>query len=339
MRIGILTGEFDKISQDENLVIWREIERRGHKPVVINYGPLGGGYINVEEDALYVHEVGVGDVIDLTLERAKKAQADIVIPRYNEAGAEDVNITIDILRILLDQGILSTTSPEVFEIAKNKLRTRREFRKHGIPFPRTIAPTSTQIENPSELLTLIEEDHAGRWIVKPVYGTLGEGVAEIDGRNSGNSLLPILARELGHLLLEERIATPGDPEAHEDKRFVVSDHQYVTGYKRWRRLIDPNPLATTKPVTNVYEGGSQRPYQATKKEREATLAVAEACAPDGSPIGVDAYDAIDYKGTDKELLFGEVNASLGLGSIEFPEIRQTIARTLVIRAENVAKLS
>jgi RimK family alpha-L-glutamate ligase len=311
MRIGILSAELDETSKAENQLLEEEINRLGHKSVLLGYGKNGRGFVYLPENRFYTQSPAG---------QPKIAEVDVVIPRINEPEALQLSLGTQALRALIAHGAVSITQPTAIEIAKNKARTLERFWEHGLPFPKTVLPTTLEVTNPKEIQTMVEPDPDANLVHKDIYGTLGKGTREIGYRRSGNTMLDRLEEPA---LIQEFIKTPGYPDYQEDIRIVIINGEYITSYKRRRKLDDDIR-------TNVYAGGQQIPYESSDEENE--LAIKGASAVDGgegSALGMDEFEVLNAVSLADGHRLNEANASLGFGHDNYPETRRQIARSLV----------
>jgi 5-(carboxyamino)imidazole ribonucleotide synthase len=138
----------------------------------------------------------VGDYRDLDTVRAFAADVDVVTFDHEHVPQE-------VLRAIVDDGVVVRPGPDALEFAQDKLSMRRRLEELGMPQPDWAAVTSVD-----ELQDFIDA-HGGRAVVKtPRGGYDGKGVRVVTAATEAEDWFTALAEDArgGALLAEELVA-------------------------------------------------------------------------------------------------------------------------------------
>lgn len=211
--------------------------------------------------------------------------ADIVLTRAMPAGSlEQVVFRMDVLQRLAARNIRIVNSPKSIEASVDKYLSLSLMSAAGLPVPRTcVSQTLAQ--------AMVDfESFAGPVVVKPLFGSLGNGIELIRNRREAEGCFERLVQRQAVIYQQEYIEHAGW-----DLRLLVIG-ETVIGMKR----TNPDHW-----VTNVYQGGIGEAHACS--DPEVALAVASLNAVDAELAGVDLIYPLD--GSGPKVL--EVNAAPG----------------------------
>jgi RimK family alpha-L-glutamate ligase len=221
---------------------------------------------------------------DVTLEGC-----DAVIVRGIPRGSlEQIVFRVDALHALVAAGVRVVNEPFAIERAIDKFLASALVAAAGVPTPRTVA-----CERAEDALDAFD-DLGGDVIVKPLFGSMGFGMARVEDRDVAQRVFRALEIERAVYYLQETV-----PHDGVDVRAVVVGASVIAAIERvgegWR--------------ANLARGARARPI-ALDAEREA-LCVRAAAALGADYAGVDLLRSAD--GRDYVL---EVNAIPGWHGVE-----------------------
>jgi RimK family alpha-L-glutamate ligase len=221
---------------------------------------------------------------DVTLEGC-----DAVIVRGIPRGSlEQIVFRVDALHALVAAGVRVVNEPFAIERAIDKFLASALVAAAGVPTPRTVA-----CERAEDALDAFD-DLGGDVIVKPLFGSMGFGMARVEDRDVAQRVFRALEIERAVYYLQETV-----PHDGVDVRAVVVGSSVIAAIERvgegWR--------------ANLARGARARPI-ALDAEREA-LCVRAAAALGADYAGVDLLRSAD--GRDYVL---EVNAIPGWHGVE-----------------------
>ena len=252
----------------------RALTARGHEsafvPVTRMVGRIGGGF------GLRSREVAL-DACDVVVVRG--------IPR---GSLEQIVFRVDALHALAAVGVRAVNGALAIEHTIDKFLASALLAAAGLPTPRTIA-----CERAGDALVAFDE-LGGDVIVKPLFGSMGFGMARVEDRDVAQRVFRALEIERAVYYLQETL-----PHAGVDLRGMVVGGRVVAAIERvgtgWR--------------ANLARGASARSIELD--EQRAQLCVQAAAALGADYAGVDLLRAAD--GRDYVI---EVNGIPGWRGVE-----------------------
>ena len=226
-----------------------------------------------------------------------------IIPRGT---LEQIVFRMDALHRLEQLGTTVVNSPRGLERAVDKSYTSALLERAGVPTPRTVV--AERLEDAMAAFELF-----GDCVVKPLFGSNGNGLARVSDPDVAWRLFRTLEFERAVFYVQEMVPHPG----HDVRAFVVGDRVVAAMLRRsrdWR--------------TNLARGGRAEPLTLSREEEELSIRAARVLA-------------LDYAGVDLmpspggPLYVLEVNGSPGwegLQAITPVHIAGEIARLTVSRA-------
>jgi RimK family alpha-L-glutamate ligase len=139
---------------------------------------------------------------DVTVAGAEVALdgCDAVIVRGIPRGSlEQVIFRVDALHALVERGVACVNGPRAIERTVDKFLASTLLARAGVPTPRTIA-----CERPEDALEAFEE-LGGDVIVKPLFGSMGAGMARVDDADVAHRVFHALALERAVYYLQETL--------------------------------------------------------------------------------------------------------------------------------------
>jgi RimK family alpha-L-glutamate ligase len=214
---------------------------------------------------------------------------DVVLVRGIPRGSlEQVVFRVDVLHALAAAGVRAVNSAQAIERTVDKFLASTLLARAGLPTPRTIA-----CERSGDALEAFAE-LGGDVIVKPLFGSMGVGMARVEDPDVARRVFRALELERAVYYLQETLPHPG-----RDVRALVVGEHVVAAIERsgdgWR--------------TNLARGGRARPVRLDA--RQERLCVPAAAALGADYAGVDILRAPD--GRDYVL---EVNGIPGWQGVE-----------------------
>jgi ribosomal protein S6--L-glutamate ligase len=271
MRIGVLTEEVD--NEDVAVALKEAGEALGAEVVVIN--PKECSVINfAKPQVLHNGEPLIG--------------YDAILVRGSETRHE---FKMYIVEYLTSLGTLMINPADSIKICNNKFDTQSLLNSIGIKTPNTVA--LVRIEQLDAAVHLLEEKFP--MIVKTVSGSHGVGVIKVETYESLKSLVQYLLANDIQIMIQEFI-----PHTESGRIMVLGDKVLASVM----RSIPDGDFRS-----NMDQGAELSKYEATPKEAEVALKVAEA-------LGC-MLSAIDYIiDADGEMVIFEANSSPGLKGIQ-----------------------
>jgi RimK family alpha-L-glutamate ligase len=214
---------------------------------------------------------------------------DVVLVRGIPRGSlEQIVFRVDVLHALAAAGVPAVNSAHAIERTVDKFLASTLLARAGLPTPRTIA-----CERPADALEAFTE-LGGDVIVKPLFGSMGVGMARVDDPDVAQRVFRALEIERAVYYLQETLPHPG-----RDVRALVVGERVVAAIERsgegWR--------------TNLARGGRARPVRLDPGQERLCVPAAAALGADYA--GVDLLRAPD--GRDYVL---EVNGIPGWQGVE-----------------------
>lgn len=168
MRVAILSASAGWQTDE----LCRALSARGHAAVVLPYealvARLGGPPAEASAEA-----GREGSTDSLSTRRASILDADAVLARIIPGGSlEQVIFRVDALHWVEDRGIPVVNSPRAIERCVDKFYTDALLREAGLPVPETVV-----CESADEALAAVRD--MGDAVVKPIFGSLGNGIVRV----------------------------------------------------------------------------------------------------------------------------------------------------------------
>jgi len=203
----------------------------------------------------------------------------ILMRAINEDGNPDHQI--EVYRALGRLGLQMINDIQSAVTAQDKFRSSFAFRQAGLPTPRV-----TTAQNFRDAVRALRE--MGRAVIKPIYGSLGEGVIRVSADDEGTAVLEEYLHRDGVVYLQKYIDKPG----RDIRAFVIGGRVVAAVY----RVIGEGEW-----VTNIHCGAQAVPCDLSPEIEELSLRAAGA-------IGLD-YTGVDIIETDQGPVVIEVNGS------------------------------
>jgi RimK family alpha-L-glutamate ligase len=196
---------------------------------------------------------------------------DAVIVRGIPRGSlEQVIFRVDALHALQERGVTCVNGPRAIERTIDKFLASALLARAGLPTPRTIA-----CERPEDALEAFEE-LGGDVIVKPLFGSMGAGMARVDDGDVAHRVFSALALERAVYYLQETL-----PHDGRDLRALVVGGRVLAAIERvgsgWR--------------ANLARGARARAVQLSAEQERLCVEAAEVLGADYA--GVDLLRAAD----------------------------------------------
>jgi RimK family alpha-L-glutamate ligase len=265
---------------------------RGHDALAVPATRL----LTVLDDSGVVHVLAPDgtalDALDLLLVRG--------LPR---GSLEQVIFRMDALHVLAEHGVRCVNSPRAIERTVDKSWAGAVLARAGVPTPPTIV-----CERFDDAMRAFEQ-LGGDVVVKPLFGSMGNGIVRVEDRDVAHRVFRALELERTVYYVQRTIA----PAGRRNLRALVVAGEVVGAMERvtesWR--------------ANIARGA--RPRAATLSELERRVALAAAAA-----LGVDVA-GVDLLATpDGEAVVLEVNGIPGWQALQ--SICDHDLTTLVVRA-------
>jgi [lysine-biosynthesis-protein LysW]--L-2-aminoadipate ligase len=177
-------------------------------------------------------------------------------------------------RYFAHYGVPTINSPDVTELAGDKIRTSLRLFERGIPTPRTVVALS-----PEAALRAIEEVGYPA-VLKPAIGSWGRLMAKVDTREEAEQILEhkaALPSPVHSVIYVQEFVKKPDRDL---RALVLGDEVVAAMYRRssdWR--------------TNAARGGSTEPAEVTEELRSLALRAADAVG--GGVLAVDLMESPD----------------------------------------------
>jgi ribosomal protein S6--L-glutamate ligase/tetrahydromethanopterin:alpha-L-glutamate ligase len=249
MQIGIL----GTTSGEQSILLQKALEARGayvhiaHPKKLTSWLPRGGTRTNSAAG------------LDLRLE-----DLQALVVRYLPGGSlEQVIYRLNVLHRLERLGLKVINSADALEKTVDKYYATALLADAGLPVPRTVVT-----ERYDDAMQAVQD--WGRVVIKPVFGSLGQGIVQVDGVDVAHRVLRAL--EMGRYLYYVQEYLPHDGV---DYRLFVVNGSVIGAMRRraegWR--------------TNIARGGQAEPYQPSASFCELALQTAAVLGADY--LGVD----------------------------------------------------
>ncbi len=246
-----------------------------------------------------------GDVAVAGAEVALDGCDAVIVRGIPRGSLEQVIFRVDALHALVERGVPCVNGPRAIERTIDKFLASALLARAEIPTPRTIA-----CERPEDALHAFEE-LGGDVIVKPLFGSMGAGMARVDDPDVAYRVFGALALERAVYYLQETL-----PHGRDLRAFVVGG-RVLAAIERvgsgWR--------------ANLARGA--RPQAAELCAEQERLCVAAADVMGADYAGVDLLRAAD----GREYVL-EVNGIPGWRGLE-AATGADVAAALVARTEAV----
>lgn len=219
--------------------------------------------------------------------RIRAKDVDVVIPRL---GAGITPYDIKVMEHFAMRGVPVLNSAEACECCQDKFSTLQRLANHKIPVPKTIM-SHKLIKSTSKMLSRVGGLPV---ILKLLKGSHGIGVILCNNAKSVNSTLETLWKLGQDILMQEYVKNNGDI------RVLVVGDKVLGAVRRKAKAGEFR--------SNLYRGGTVRPYRMTKMLRELSLSVMRVMG-----LDVGGLDILPKKGYYPVF---EVNASPGWEGFE-----------------------
>lgn len=227
---------------------------------------------------------------------------------------EQITLRLGILHALRESGVKVWNDARAIERCVDKSTATYFFQKAGLPVPTTRAAEG--IDSARAFLG----EHHGRCVVKPLFGSQGNGVRLVEGEDG----LP-LPEEVGNVYYTQRYLRRADETRFVDWRVFVCG----------RRVLGAMARVGSTWITNIHQGAAATAIGADEDNGMAGLALAAAEA-----IGVD-YAGVDLiADADGHLNVLEINSNpawKGLQSVTDINIAWTLAEDFLAAVRATAK--
>lgn len=271
MNIGILSRSTELYSTRS---LYKAGKRKGHTMHVIDHTRCSL-VIDAAEPTIYY-------------ESRRLDFLDAIIPRI---GASVTGLGAAVINQFELMGIVSPTSPEALQLARDKLRSFQTLVQHQIPVPKTI------MISPFENLYEVTEMLGGfPVVIKMLESTHGEGVELAHNVWALERITSEFFRNENRLLMQEYIAEARGA----DTRVLVVDGQVIASM---RRQAKPGEFRS-----NLHRGASSIAIQLKPEEEALVKEVVKV-------LNIEVA-GVDILPSAKGPLVMEVNASPGLEGIE-----------------------
>jgi RimK family alpha-L-glutamate ligase len=256
----------------------RALSDRGHEVLAIPATRLESA-VDADGD---VHvrgpDAAVLDALDLMIVRG--------LPR---GSLEQVIFRMDALHVLAGHGVRCVNSPRAIERTVDKSWAGALLARAGVPTPATIV-----CERFDGAMRAFEQ-LGGDVVVKPLFGSMGNGIVRIEDRDVAHRVFRALELERAVYYVQRTIA----PAGRRDLRALVVGGEVAGAMER----------ATKSWRANIARGA--RPRAVTLTEDQRAVAVAAAAAVEADVAGVDLLAV-----PDGEVVVLEVNGIPGWQALQ-----------------------
>jgi RimK family alpha-L-glutamate ligase len=195
---------------------------------------------------------------------------DAVIVRGIPRGSlEQVIFRVDVLHALAERGVTCVNGPRAIERTVDKFLASALLARAGVPTPRTIA-----CERPEDALEAFAE-LGGDVIVKPLFGSMGNGMTRVDDADVAYRVFHALALERAVYYLQETL-----PHDRDLRAFVIGG-----------RVLAAIERVGTGWRANLARGAGARATELTAEQKRTCIEAAETLGADYA--GVDLLRAAD----------------------------------------------
>lgn len=228
---------------------------------------------------------------------------------------EQITLRLGILHALRESGVKVWNDARAIERCVDKSTATFFFQKAGLPVPTTRAAEG--IDSAKSFLS----DHNGRCVLKPLFGSQGNGVRLIEG---ADALPP--AEEVGDVFYTQRYLRRPDETRFVDWRVFVSKARVLAAMARVGETW----------ITNIHQGAAATAVLDQDQEVLSSLALSAAEA-----IGAD-YAGVDLiADADGHLNVLEINSNpawKGLQSVTDVNIAWTLAEDFLNSVRATARV-
>jgi len=293
MKVAVTTGSVSPARSWHVSQLRKAFQRRGDEIVTFSLNGVTG-------------RIGLNSLASHNGVRLDDLDAVVVRP-VGRGSVDELFFRMDFLRRLERSGVTVVNRPQAIERAVNKYNALALLEESGLPVPRTVV--STKVED----ALLGFEELGGDVVVKPLFGSRGEGTTRVADPEIALRIFRNLLYYRKVIYLQEFV-----DHANRDYRlFVVGDDvaaSMVRASSTWK--------------TNIAQGARAEPFIPTNRMRKDCL---DACDALGCEVaGVDVLPS----GHD-EYVFTEVNSQPGWRGLQ-SVTKRNIARLI---AEHVAELT
>jgi RimK family alpha-L-glutamate ligase len=251
--VGTQVGILGTAKGEQTLLLQRALTARGATVQIIHPKKL----------SCWLPEGGAVGVTPAD-ETVRLQYLQVLVVRYLPGGSlEQVVYRLNVLHRLEQTGLRVINSADVLERTVDKYYTTSLLAAAGLPVPRTLAT-----ERYDEAMRAVQE--WGSVVIKPVFGSQGQGMVRVDEPNTAHRVLRAL--EMGHYLYYVQEYLPH--EGVDYRLFVINGR--VRGAMRRR---------SANWLTNIACGGQAEPFQAPESFCRLALVASEVLGADY--LGVD----------------------------------------------------
>ncbi len=250
----------------------KNIRKRGVKALPINLSTLSA---SISTSDFFIFNA---DLKDLEL------NAIIVRDVGISFSLETISFKFDLLRQFENSNIPVLNSTTAIQNASNKFFLFYLFKLAHLPIPRTIVTFELEVA-----LKTIKK--FGSAVVKPIFGSQGEGIIKLENTQPESELatkIAALLKERGVLYLQEFVPNPG-----RDIRVFVVDEEALGAIYRLPR--------SGSFIGNLSRGGTPLKCELTEEMQELAISAAKA-------VGAD-FAGVDLIEGEEGLFLLEVNAT------------------------------
>jgi RimK family alpha-L-glutamate ligase len=200
---------------------------------------------------------------------------DAVIVRGIPRGSlEQVIFRVDALHALVERGLTCVNGPRAIERTIDKFLASALLARAGVPTPRTIA-----CERPEDALNAFAE-LGGDVIVKPLFGSMGNGMTRVDDADVAYRVFHALALERAVYYLQETL-----PSGRDLRAFVVGGRVLAAVERTgpaWRR--------------NLAHGARAQAAELSAEQERLCLQAAEALGADYAGVDLLGDHVLELNG-------------------------------------------
>jgi len=268
-KIGVVLTDPDDWTASAFL---KNIRKRGAKALPINLSTLSA---SISTSEFFIFDANLKDTeLDAILVR------DVGI----SFALEQISFKFDLLRLFETANIPVMNSPTAIQNAANKFFSFYLFKLACLPIPCTTVTSELEVA-----LRTIEKFEIV--VVKPIFGSQGEGIIKLESSQPESELATKLAellKERGVLYLQEFVPNPG----RDIRVFVVGEEALGAIYRVPR---------SGSFVSNLSQGGTPLKCELTGEMEELAISAAKA-------VGAD-FAGVDLIEGEEGLFLLEVNAT------------------------------
>ncbi len=293
MKVAVTTGSASPESSWHVSQLRKAFQRQGDEIVTFSLNRVTG-------------RIGLNSLASHNGVRLDDLDAVVVRP-VGRGSVDELFFRMDFLRRLERSGVTVVNRPQAIERAVNKYNALALLEEAGLPVPRTVV--STKVED----ALLGFEELGGDVVVKPLFGSRGEGATRVTDPEIALRIFRNLLYYRKVIYLQEFV-----DHANRDYRLFVVGNDVAASMVR----------ASSTWKTNIAQGARPQPFIPTKRMCKDCL---DACNALGCEVaGVDVLPS----GHD-EYVFTEVNSQPGWRGLQ-SVTKRNIARLI---AEHVAELT